>query len=964
MLALHALAAAVLALPPLHRGCGESPLAVLRAATQAVAGDSVPAAARRWRQHLARDAHDRSAVFALATLARLTDRAREADSLFARLARTPDAVPDACTVWASLGRADLHMARGEFQPAQAWYGRAETEAVAARDSTGRGRALLGLSASLARTEGTEAAARALDRLAVRLAPSDSSLVASYRCERAGLVARMGGRGARAEARAGAALAHAVGDARVEARCRWIVAVDYVREGDLDAAGAVLDTAEALLDAARHHSGLASLLQWHGYLAVSAGRYGDGRALLQRALAEAQRSGNASALAWAQLNLTQIALAVHDLATADRDAALATASFRSTSDGWGLATAMELSAQIALAVGDTARARALLVRMLAWATHDEQPLAVADAHLWLADLALRSGTWTAAERELAAGRAALRRAGGREWEMALEFYEGIIALRRGRPDDARRLLAAALASLPPRQTSRRYVVQAMLAEATLASGDTAGAEEVLRQADAQLDAWRATLADEGLRLLAFQVREPFGGRAPAVQRVIAAVAARGRTTPAFALAEQRRARELRDQLTRAAALRERTDGASRGAGYRAGADSGRAEAAPPMTLADVQRALPDGRTALLEYVAGPDGQPTTLFVVCRGWSRAYRLTPVDSLRPDIARFAALLQGGAGAAELARRLGGSLLSSALADLPAAITRLVIVPDDALYAIPFQALALADGRRLIERYSVAMEPSAAIAGMLWRRGPPRGSLRLLALGDPAGTIGGAELPSLPESGTEVRRLTHFARDADVRTGRDATRRALESAARSGVRVIHIAAHALVDPDVISRTRLQLAPGPSDDGTVWPGDLAALQLDADLVVLSACRTAAGPVLGGEGVRGLTAPLLLAGARAVVASDWPVSDRSTTSLMTGYYDALARGLDAADALRDAGLQALREGAPPRDWAAFRLVGDPAVRVPFRRPGTLLRWWWSVQDRLGRNRPVSAQAISAHRPAA
>src|SRR5574340_1585080 len=59
MLALHALAAAVLALPPLHRGCGESPLAVLRAATQAVAGDSVPAAARRWRQRLARDAHDR-----------------------------------------------------------------------------------------------------------------------------------------------------------------------------------------------------------------------------------------------------------------------------------------------------------------------------------------------------------------------------------------------------------------------------------------------------------------------------------------------------------------------------------------------------------------------------------------------------------------------------------------------------------------------------------------------------------------------------------------------------------------------------------------------------------------------------------------------------------------------------------------------------------------------------------------
>jgi len=104
-------------------------------------------------------------------------------------------------------------------------------------------------------------------------------------------------------------------------------------------------------------------------------------------------------------------------------------------------------------------------------------------------------------------------------------------------------------------------------------------------------------------------------------------------------------------------------------------------------------------------------------------------------------------------------------------------------------------------------------------------------------------------------------------------------------------------------------------------------LDLDADLVVLSACRTASGVVVRGEGVLGLTSPLLQAGARAVVASGWQVGDRAASGLMTAFYRALGRGLPAGDALREAKLAALRRGAPLHEWAAYTIIGDPLVRL-------------------------------------
>ena len=87
-----------------------------------------------------------------------------------------------------------------------------------------------------------------------------------------------------------------------------------------------------------------------------------------------------------------------------------------------------------------------------------------------------------------------------------------------------------------------------------------------------------------------------------------------------------------------------------------------------------------------------------------------------------------------------------------------------------------------------------------------------------------------------------------------------------------------------------------------------------------------------GEGLQGLTSPLLEAGARSVIATQWRISDRGTVRLVHDLYAALARGIPVADALREAKLAAVRRGAPPSEWAGFTVVGDPLVRVPLREP--------------------------------
>jgi CHAT domain-containing protein len=95
-----------------------------------------------------------------------------------------------------------------------------------------------------------------------------------------------------------------------------------------------------------------------------------------------------------------------------------------------------------------------------------------------------------------------------------------------------------------------------------------------------------------------------------------------------------------------------------------------------------------------------------------------------------------------------------------------------------------------------------------------------------------------------------------------------------------------------------------------------------------------------GEGIEGLTTPLLAAGARSVVATQWRIGDRSTVRLVHDFYEQLAKGQPVAEALRSAKLAALRRGGPAGEWPGFTVVGDPWERVAVMEPSTpdSLRW--------------------------
>ncbi len=162
---------------------------------------------------------------------------------------------------------------------------------------------------------------------------------------------------------------------------------------------------------------------------------------------------------------------------------------------------------------------------------------------------------------------------------------------------------------------------------------------------------------------------------------------------------------------------------------------------------------------------------------------------------------------------------------------------------------------------------------------------------------------------------------------TGAGATEKRFDGEPLASYRIIHLAAHSVIDErhPQISAVVLALDDDSREDGFLTIRELYGLELDADLVVLSACRSSGGEAVRGEGPVALARPFLTAGASAAVVTLWPVSDRSTAAFMAAFYRGLARGLDPVAALAGARRALLASDRPawrlPFHWAPFVLVG-------------------------------------------
>lgn len=168
-----------------------------------------------------------------------------------------------------------------------------------------------------------------------------------------------------------------------------------------------------------------------------------------------------------------------------------------------------------------------------------------------------------------------------------------------------------------------------------------------------------------------------------------------------------------------------------------------------------------------------------------------------------------------------------------------------------------------------------------------------------------------------------------SDVFTRNDASETTIRTVDWSTIGVAHFATHALIGQSQ-SRTALVLAPTSTDDGFLTAPEIASLRLSGSLVVLSACQSLGGQILGGEGLRGLTGPLFEAGARTVVATHWSIGDRSVLPFVDRLYTGMASGLTVGDALRRTKISAIRDGARISDWAAFTVIGDASMHPPLR----------------------------------
>ncbi len=371
---------------------------------------------------------------------------------------------------------------------------------------------------------------------------------------------------------------------------------------------------------------------------------------------------------------------------------------------------------------------------------------------------------------------------------------------------------------------------------------------------------------------------------------------------------------------------------------------------PMAISETA-ALLNEQTALLEFAVGED--QTHLFVITKTKAsvelKTYR---VALKRKDLAQRTEHLRQYLASKDLryglpARELYDLLLKPAEAQLNGK-TRFVLVPDGPLWELPFQALMPAPNRFLVEEKTISTAPSLTFLREMMRLREQRGNVstpaNVLAIGNPA--LGGAEvlakraelmgdkLEPLPFAEQQAMQLGQlYKTNAKVLVGAAATEQTIK-AEMPKYRILHLATHGVLDnrnPMYSHLVLAQTGTTEKDDGLLEARELLEMDLQADLVVLSACETGRGKIGAGEGLIGLTWALFVAGVPSTVVSQWKVADKSTAELMLAFHQQLqakdTKGnalFTKAEALRQAELQLLRNlpTRHPFHWAGFTLVGD------------------------------------------
>lgn len=266
---------------------------------------------------------------------------------------------------------------------------------------------------------------------------------------------------------------------------------------------------------------------------------------------------------------------------------------------------------------------------------------------------------------------------------------------------------------------------------------------------------------------------------------------------------------------------------------------------------------------------------------------------------------------------KQLHQLLIAPIVKDLPTKPEeRVIILPQNELFLVPFAALQDAQDRYLIQQHTITIAPSIQVLALSEAKSNRLSKVAPLVVGNPIMPSFDPPLRPLPGSEGEAKGIGTILQVAPL-IGAQADKQKVIALMKTAP-IIHLATHGLLDtikgdiPGAIALT----------NGFLTSGEIFDMQLSANLVVLSACDTGRGD-LTGEGVVGISRSFSVAGVPSVIVSLWEVNDEATKALMEEFYRNLQlKKLPKAQALRQAMLTTMVDYPNPNFWSAFMLVGE------------------------------------------
>jgi len=513
---------------------------------------------------------------------------------------------------------------------------------------------------------------------------------------------------------------------------------------------------------------------------------------------------------------------------------------------------------------------------------------------LAGASIESGELDSAEasiREVLALREKNQNEQGTVWAL---LNSARIAAGRSRFDEAERVYGQTIESAG-KLGMNDAVLQARsrLGSLFLQRGDSGKAEAEFRTIASQSDSRRTRLSRTEWKLTYQSSVIPF------YQDYVEFLMSRGRTAEALEIAESCRARVLMEKL-----------GLER-------------KAVGGWTVADFRARARAERAVLLSYWLAPRG--SFLWVVTPETVRSFSLPPQKEISAMAETYRDLIGRMRDPMETANPTGLRLFEVLVAparELVPPGAKVIVVPDGALHELNFETLLVSGEppRYWIEEATLAVAPSLGVLQPAHTSISSNGK-RLLLLGSPVAPA--PEYPPLPGSELEIASIEKLFRAGEktVVSGPQAHPDAYREANPGNFAFIHFSAHAVANRESPLDSAVILS-RKGDGYKLYARDVAATPLRAELVTISACRSAGARAYSGEGLVGFAWAFLQAGARNVIAGLWDVSDRSTAEVMAGLYSKLDQGLGPAAALRAAKLALLRSGGAyrkPYYWAPFQL---------------------------------------------